>query len=316
METVWHLDLCGSPPRLKQWFLRTAPPRSFALDGWLTSRPFVNVEKRVANIDHHKGVDRIITRCTAAQFALSLRLGRYSRFFDGEGPVHSFFESIDPDVIFTLWIMENWHRVMTRLEWRFENLLRFLDLVDSTAATYPFPIDQELCEFQWVFDPYFNALARQELDHKNIDVYHGVVFECFERIERYLVGAGGRASIDQSYDVLEDHQRWGIFRAHGSLSRMKIVADGYFAFVLVRKRADGNLAMTLQRTCPEIDWFPINRMYKPLNLVENRHAQWGGNGIVGGSPVPDGTWQSVARASETVQAIIATSGKNNPLRLK
>jgi len=218
-------------------------------------------------------------------------------------------------VIFTLWVIENWHDVLTQWGWRFEKLLHFLDLVDSTAATYPFPIDRELAEFQWVFDPYFDALLNGELDSKDFIVYSDVVKQCFGRIEKYLVGGGGHANIDLGYDIIERHKNWGIFAAHGSLSRMKIVADGYFGFVLVRERTDGNRTVTLQRTCAEIDWFPVSQMYTPLNLAENRRAEWGGNGIVGGSPVVDGTWQPVPNISRIVQAVIDTAGRRNPLNL-
>lgn len=314
MNTIWHLDLSGGPPQAKcHWFLRSAPERSFALDGWVARRPSISVKKRKSVVDHHVGVDRLITRCTAAQITMNLRLGRYKSIFDGNGPVHAFFESIDPDVIFSLWVIEYWHDVLTQWGWRFEKLLHYQDLVDTTAATYPFPINDELFELSWVFDPYFQALSRGDLDGKDCEVYYRVIWECFERIQKYMNGSGGRVFVDLSYDVIERHDGWGIFRAHGSLSRMKIVADGCYAFMLIRERRDGCHTVTLQRTSVEQDQFPIGKMYGPLNLAESRPEQWGGNDIVGGSPVINGTWQPIPQVSQIAQEVIATS-KNGKKR--
>ena len=309
LNTIWHLDLSGGPPRKRHWFLRTAPERSFALDGYLVSEPFIDNEKKIAVPDHHFRVDRLITRCTVAQIVLNLRLGRYASIFDGNGPVHAFFESIDPDVIFSLWVIEYWYDVQHQWGARFENLLRYQDLVDTTAGTYPFPHNDDLFELSWVFDPYFRALGRGELDGKDLQTYYDVILECFERIEMYMRGSGGQVSLDQSYDVIERHDDWGIFVAHGSLSRMKIVADGCYAFMLVRERRDGRRTVTLQRTCVEQKHFAIEMMYGPLNRAESRPELWGGNGIVGGSPVPSGTWQPIPQLSRIAQDVIAYTRK-------
>ena len=88
MKLIRHLVL-SSKSTIKGWrFRRTTPARSIAIDGYVNEGPWLNLDSLHANFNHHEGVDRLATRCTAAQLALAVRMGRLVAFFDGTEPVH------------------------------------------------------------------------------------------------------------------------------------------------------------------------------------------------------------------------------------
>ena len=106
--------------------------------------------------------------------------------------------------------------------------------------------------------------------------------------------------------IRDSHKGWGMFRAHGNLSRMGIVAAGHFAFVLVRERPDGRYTYTLQRTSDGVR-FPLLRLYAALNEREGGGEKWGGGDTVGGSPRGGGSRQTPTEVAEVINEVLAAT---------
>lgn len=301
MKLQRHFILEARPPLTREEFQRTHPRGSIAVDGYLPEGPWLDLDALQANLNHHEAVDRLGTRCTAAQATLGVRLGRFEEFFL-EG-VHFWANDCDPDVAMTLWVLENPARMRGVLNPLFNKALYLLDMLDTTAATYPFPVDFDLGEYHWVFDPYFEAQARGVIERKDPLEYEKIVDDCHLHLERYLVGKPGRVEVETGYETVSTHQGWGMFRTIGSLSRMGLVAAGHFAFVLVRERPGGGWTYTVQRTSDGVR-FPIQRILAALNEREGCAERWGGGDTVGGSPRVSGSKLSPAEVAEVINEVL------------
>lgn len=302
MKLQRHFVLEARPPMTREEFQRTHPRGSIAVDGYLPEAPWMDLDALQVNLNHHEVVDRLGTRCTAAQAAIGVRLGRFEEFFR-EG-VHFWANDCDPDVATTLWVLENPARMRGALNPLFNKALHLLDMLDTTAATYPFPVDFDLGEYHWIFEPYFEAQQLGVIERKNPREYERIVDECHLHLEKYLVGKPGRVEIETGYDTVSLHKGWGMFRARGSLSRMGLVAAGHFAFVLVRDRPDGGWTYTLQRTSDGVR-FPLQRLFAALNEREGGKERWGGGDTVGGSPRVAGSRLSPAEVAEVIDEVLA-----------
>lgn len=304
MSVVRHLMLGEARTCTREEFRKDAPALSIALDGVIPEGPWIDLVRLQANFNHHEGVNRLATRCTAAQIDITLRMGGLSAFFNGLRPVNVFYNDCDPDVILSLWILENRLRVQSMWGGPFDELLRAIDLLDTTAATYPFPPSMDLSAIQWVFEPYFEARDHLVLDRENPVDYEDVIQKCFIRIERFLDGTPGRVQIKTDFKIVGQYNGWGMFQCVGSLSRIGIVSSGYPAFVLVHKRPDGRYVYTLQRTCDGVV-FPLELFYEALNAVETAPGKWGGCDTVGGSPREHGSDLSPERVAEIINIVLA-----------
>lgn len=301
MKLTRHFVLEARAPLTRKEFQRTHPRGSVAIDGYLPEAPWMDLDALQANLNHHEVVDRLATRCTAAQAAIGVRLGRYEEFFR-EG-IHFWANDCDTDVATTLWILENPARMRGVLNPLFNKMLHLLDMLDTTAATYPIPMDFDLGEYHWIFEPYFEAQQRGVIERKDPRDYERIVNECHIHLEQYLAGKPGRVEIETGYDTLSLHPGWGMFRAHGSLSRMGLVAAGHYAFALARERPDGRWTYTLQRTSDGVR-FPLQRLFAALNVREGGQEKWGGGDTVGGSPRVAGSRLSPTEVAEVINEVL------------
>lgn len=301
MKLTRHFVLDARAPLTREEFQRTHPRGSIAVDGYLPDAPWLDLDALQANLNHHEVVDRLATRCTAAQAALGVRMGRFESFFQ-EG-VHFWANDCDPDVATTLWVLENPARMRGVLNPLFNKMLHLLDMLDTTAATYPIPMDFDLGEYHWIFEPYFEAQQRGIIEQKNPKVFERIVDECHIHLERYLTGRPGRVEIETGYETISQHHGWGMFKALGSLSRMGIVAAGHYAFVLARERPDGRWTYTLQRTSDGVR-FPLHQLYAALNEREGGSELWGGGDTVGGSPRVSGSRMTPAEVAEVICKVL------------
>lgn len=95
-----------------------------------------------------------------------------------------------------------------------------------------------------------------------------------------------------------------MFRAHGSLSRMGIVAAGHYAFVLARERPDGRWMHTVQRTSDGVR-FPLQQLLGALNEREGGDEKWGGGDTVGGSPRVAGSHLAPAEVADVINEVLS-----------
>lgn len=128
MRVHRHFILEARAPLTREEFQRTHPRGSLAIDGYLPEAPWMDLQALQGNMNHHEAVDRLCTRCTAAQVALGVRMGRFESFFK-EG-LHVWMNDCDPDVIVALWILENPARMRGVLNPLFNKMLHLLDRHD------------------------------------------------------------------------------------------------------------------------------------------------------------------------------------------
>ena len=76
------INVNAEPGAVISWdeFIRTKPPYSIALDGYVNDASDMDLSGPYLNIDHHAGVNRLITRSTCAQVYLAISLGLYKLF--------------------------------------------------------------------------------------------------------------------------------------------------------------------------------------------------------------------------------------------
>lgn len=298
-KLVRHFELQARVPLTKSEFL-TFPKGSIAIDGYLPEGPWLDLETLHGNINHHENVDRLATRCSAAQATIGVRMGRFEAFF--KQGIHCYMNDCDPDVAMTLWVLENPARVRTTLNPIFNKVLHLLDMLDTTGATYPFPLDFDLGEYHWIFEPYFSAQQQGIVEQKNPIVYEQIVDDCHARLEQYLVGKQGHIDINTTFTTLGVYPKWGMFETHGSLARMGIVAAGHYAFVLVRPRLEG-YTYTIQRTSDGVN-FPVPKILAALTLREDGVESWGGGDTIGGSPRIAGSKLTPTQVAETINQVL------------
>ena len=189
---------------------------------------------------------------------------------------------------------------------RFNKMLHLLDMLDTTAATYPFPIDFDLGEYHWVFEPYFRALTNGMIDRKRPAEFEQIITDCFHRIQLYLASDPGSVEVVTTFDTVATYNGWGMFRQHGNLSRMGIVAAGHYAFVLVRDREGGRYTYTVQRTCDGVP-FPLDKIFRALNEAEGGEERWGGGDTVGGGPRTSGSRLTPPEVAAIINGVLRPS---------
>lgn len=143
------------------------------------------------------------------------------------------------------------------------------------------------------------------MDGKDPQDYERIINDCHLHIEAYLAGNPGHVEVVTTSTLISQHDGWAMFKPHGSLSRMGIVADGHYAFVLVRERPEGGCwTYTVQRTSDGVD-FPLQRIFAALNEAEGGDERWGGGDTVDGSPRTAGSYLSPPEVAEAINKVLA-----------
>lgn len=282
MKVILHICPEKRPMNFLE-FKATHPKGSLAADGYCDDVPFFDPEGW-ANFDHHVGVNRLATRATACQLALSIRMHQFDSWVDANGDrtMHVWVNDVDPDVQLSVWLLRNMGEVMNPINPALNRLIQMCDFLDTTGGTYPFPLDRNLETYDWCFEPYFKARLDGTVDRKNAQDYENIVTNCGLRIRQHLMGQGGSCKANDSYTVLYQGQGWCIAREDGYRARMKMANDGHKAWILSRPRADGRWTHTVQRLSEGIP-FSVQCVVKEANRVEGGDVHWGCGPIIGGS---------------------------------
>lgn len=287
-------------------FCATHGPYSIGLDGYVASRSRYDPSGPRLNLDHHADVDRLATRATCAQVLLTIRQGLFDCFRDKHGlRAEACVNDCDEDIC-TSWFLLTHHELAPqRKRPRLERLVDLVDVLDTTAGTYPLPPElSSLKQLVWIFAPYYGFRCSGELDRREAEGHRGVVEEVSSRIERHLGGHSGSHPLDGRYRRLGGGPGWAMIREIGAQARIAAAADGIRAYVAVRERADGRWTYVVGRTGPFIP-FDVPALLHALNEAEgSRKDRWGGSNLVGGSPRVRGSKLSPGEVERVIKGFL------------
>lgn len=295
-------------PMSWQEFIRSAPERSIALDGYVAAGPRFNPRGPWANYNHHEEVSRLETRATCAQVLLAIRQGLFETFRNGKGNADAqiFVNDCDEDVSLSIFILRNHQLALGTMNPALNRLVFMEDMMDSTAGAYPFPRDLETLQaLMWVFNPYHRFRVGGGLDKRDPDDFREVIEDIGRRIMADITGHGERLELDTRYDRVGGGCGWTMVREVGSNARLGVYSDGIQAFVAVRERADGKFVYTLGRSSNFIP-FPVPKFLKALNAEEGNDGDpWGGSDIIAGSPRSSGSRLTPDEVTRIIDDVLA-----------
>lgn len=269
-------------------FCAVSEPYSIALDGYVAGGPRFDPSGPRATMNHHEEVDRLATRSTCAQVHLAIRQGLFACFRDATGArAEVYANDADQDVCLSWYLLRNHYRAEPVMNASLNRLVGIEDMLDATAGAYPYPADMPLLqEIAWIFRPYTQARRDGWLDSRDPRMFHDIVENVASRIDRHLLGQGGRDLLDTRYERIRDGHGWTQVHETGTHARTGMFADGLKAFVSSRKRADGRWLHVVGRMSQFIP-FDVPAILWALNVAEGLTTnpdRWGGGDTIGGSP--------------------------------
>lgn len=307
-----------TPPKTWRQFLKDAPVRSVALDGYVCDATKFDHKKIMQNFNHHEKVDRLSTRSTCAQVLTAIRLHLFDQFRNeaGEIEMNVFVNDCDEDVCLSVYLLQHGFMVEHVVNPNLNRLVSMEDSLDSTSGGYPFPKDMPMLqEMAWVFEPYRIARKHGLLHSNDPKIYRQVIEDVGHRIGQYIIGAGKKIPLDTKYEVVDTGKGWSMVNEVGDYARTGMYADGISAFVSVKERADGRYHYILGKHSPYVK-FDIERMYKRLNEAEGLlDDKWGGSDIIGGSPRVAGSKLIPSQVKEIIQSVVVGTKKEKILQL-
>lgn len=294
-------------------FIKTHPPFSIALDGYVAGEPFLTVDENgpYRNFNHHEAVDRSCTSATCEQVRRAIALGLYDLYRGERGPNATLWvNDCDQDVCLATWILFNpkrasepWVRTLAYIE----------DLLDMSAGGFPMPDERDLLgEIRWIFEPYTGN--RHRLGEMDADGMHDVIQETHTRIERFLNGESKIAPLLGDYKEIGGGDEWVIVEINHQHARQKMVEAGIKAAVEFYAQKEDRYYYAIWRRSEYIVDFPVLEILKQLNVVEGvppgDMSGWGGSENVGGSPRGIGSKLPPEKVAEVVRDVVA----QNPIR--
>lgn len=271
-------------------FCKMSPPKSVALDGFVTDGPCWDELGLRANFDHHSGVVREATMSTAMQVMFAIKGGLMERF---GGVATVWINDPDQDTCLATWLLAH-HAQFDSVQSHpiINRLLALTDRLDITGGAYPMRLDDEvLAIHNWVFEPYQELRTSGALANADAAVMRNCLDAVHARLNATLMGQPGRRELRRDFKLLHDSTRFKIIdETGGNEARYALFSAGMNAFVsLVATRPDGRFVYSIGRRSRYID-FPLRQLYTALNAAEQQQQQlelddsWGGSDIIGGSP--------------------------------
>ena len=296
-----------NPPISWNDFLKSAPPNSIALDGYVSGPPCFQVSEEgfYANFNHHEDVPRLETRATCAQVLVSIRQGLHHQF-EGIKEVNIFVNDCDEDVSLSVFLLRNYEIAFSSENMLLNRLVFMEDMLDTTAGTYSFSPDlSSLKKLMWVFEPYHSFRIDGGLESRDAENFTKVIDSVDKRIRAYIEDRAKETDLDTGFEILEEHKGWVLLKEVGRNARIGISNAGIIAFVSVRERADQSWDYTLSRASQFVP-FPIERLVEDLNSVEDCKDgdMWGGGDLVSGSPRISGSKIPPEQASSIINKVL------------
>lgn len=283
------MQINALPRKTTNWAsFRKEASNAIALDGYVEGKPRRNNLTRHANFNHHEGVDRLATRCSAAQVFMAIKQGLMTCFNPAE--ITIWVNDCDQDVCTAIWLLQNWERVVnTRSEPLISKLVYNVDVQDTCAGAYPVEPESNIVRTMcWIFAPYTSARISGHLQAFTAAETITVIESVCSRISEYTLGEGKTLDPDIKYTVLGNGNNWKLVQEFGNEARTAMRRDGIQTFIAFRgTNAAQQNTFSLGNLTP-FGGLDLNQAYQALNLAEGIEKEdpdrWGGSDSCGGSP--------------------------------
>ncbi|MEF2175961.1 MAG: hypothetical protein V3575_05790 [Candidatus Absconditabacteria bacterium] len=291
-----NYNIIANPGKVINWdeFIHQTPTCSIALDGYVFGAPTFDPIGLYINFNHHEGVDRLSTRCTASQIFIALKQGLSKSFKqNGNTFFNIYLNDPDQDTCLAVWLLKN-YKIVEGIDMPLEQdkrlrlLLSVEDMLDVTGGCYRVdPESSIMKQIAWIFKPYTDARLSGIVNSLENDSTLKIIERVCDRIDLYLNGNAKEIDLDTRYEVIGDF-KWGtVFQEIGTYSKLKLINDGKEFLISFIKNQDGTYRYTLLKKSPFIP-ISLDSLYEKLNLIESKDKMsfdcWGGSNIVGGSP--------------------------------
>lgn len=282
-----------TPPLSWEEFLRKVPDFSIALDGFVADCTKLDLERHIANFNHHENCNRLATNATCGQILMANRMGLFQAFRKNqEVEINVYVNDCDEDVCMSIFLLKYGYLTEHAINPNLNKLVSICDSLDRTGGVYPFPKDLPILKnLAWIFEPYRRSRQNGTLYNKDKDEYISILEDVENRIMKFIVGEAKQINVDTRYDVLGGGKGWSLVHEIGSQARTGMVSDGIQAYVSAKQRQSGQWQYTIARISPFIP-FPVLKIFNRLNEVENLKDNkdcWGGGDLIGGSPRVNGS---------------------------
>ncbi len=293
---------------------RKADEGTIFLDGVAQGEPFMDLERRVYNLDHHEGCVRHFTLSTCEQALVLVARGLDLR----EKPWQVYANDPDLDVVLAVWLLCNSMHLQAQdslIRSAVVPLVRLEGLIDSHGlelyelSGYPRQMVDEItgsleslretevrlkAEGEWEATDLLKYL-RDQLHLIDEMVYPADFFEAFRGIEELA-----KTELTDNRIAVVCRSDCGIYELEKELKRLYGKRLGV---VGLQKRPG---VYTLRQVDPFLP-VDLNEAYRKLNVLDpavrggGSSNRWGGSGEIGGSPRKTGTTLSPVDIAEAVK---------------
>lgn len=293
---------------------RKAPEGTIYLDGAAQAPPFLDLERRVYNLDHHEGCVRPFTLSTCEQALMLVVRGLDVR----EKPWEIHANSPDLDTVLALWVLLNsmhLHAPTSPIREAAIPLVRLEGVIDAhgleLAELTGFPVDflaetrrqlDRLRDAELAHGEEQTSAAPDALDHvcdqlQALDrmIYPTDFFEAFRGIEELA-----KEELTDNRIAVVCRCDCGIYELERDLKRLY----GKRLGVIVLQKGEGSY--TLRQVDPFLA-VNLESAYRKLNMLDpavkasGSADRWGGSGEIGGSPRRSGTGLSPVDIAEALR---------------
>lgn len=284
------IKIQAKPRETISWdiFTQTHPANSIALDGYVEGPPRDDVSSLHANFNHHEGVNRIATRCTAAQVFMSIKQGLLTDFLPDK--ITLCVNDCDQDVCTAVWLFLNWERLIgTKSEPLIGRLIFNVDMFDTCAGSFPVEASSRIVkDMCWIFEPYTSARVSGQTQRLSDTETLTIIEAVCQRITQYTLGMGQHREPDIRYDVIGGGSRWKLVRETGNEARTAMRRDGIQTFVSYRGRNPRGNHIYSIGNLTAFGGANLAELYQRANELDGISLispdRWGGSDSCGGSP--------------------------------
>ena len=282
------IRLIFEPGKVVTWKeFKQYSPLSIAIDGYCKSGPRYSRSRRVLNINHHEGVERLAVRSSCDQALVLVKMGLYETFRDDQGRPSAmlYCNDCDQDVCFTTFVLQH-------PDWidrpALKRLIRIEDLMDTSGGLFPVKKRwHNVRQLAWITAPYDEVRRSGELMKLDAVGMRRLVAQVHKRIAQTIFGRVKEITLDTRYEVMHQSTCWTMVRELGGQARIAMVEDGVRAFISFLGENEGRYRYVIGRLSHFVP-FPIYDIFVALNEADGISAwdqdRWGGSDSIGGSP--------------------------------
>lgn len=253
--------------------LEELPEYSIAVDGRV-SGPQIDDEHHRYSFDHHGGCSRFstISACEQAWNAclLGLMPDKYTVYCN----------DVDADVCTAIWCLKNPERCKEPLA---KKLVDAIGLSDRYAGAFDVNGMKKIVE--WISAPETESKRNGDYEKLSNEGLKPILESILHRIDTYVAGEASieiaKHEVHEDFKMLRNENGWTLVESQDPHALGAIWQAGFQRIVVVRPLEDGSTAVTLARRSDFIEGFPLQKLYKALNVLE---PGWGGSNTIGGAP--------------------------------